>query len=81
VTRARRRKSLADLRPQARCKRATAAKKLQSVFSGGVYVGKNSARPANVRVAQRKLATRALQRAASPQKSGFTTFLNFLSLR
>jgi hypothetical protein len=28
---------------------AAAAKKIKSVFSGGVYVGKNSSRPANVR--------------------------------
>jgi hypothetical protein len=36
------------------------AKKVKFVFSGGVYVGKNSARPANVR-AQRSAPAGAIQ--------------------
>ena len=42
------------------------AKKMEIIFSGGVYVGENTARLANVRRARRAL--RALPRAAAPFK-------------
>ena len=44
------------------------AKKVEIIFSGGVYVGENTARLANVRRARRRRALRALQRAAAPFK-------------
>ena len=44
------------------------AKKMGIIFSGGVYVGENTARLANVRRARRRRALRALQRAAAPFK-------------
>ena len=42
------------------------AKKVGIIFSGGVYVGENTARLANVRRVRRGRALRALQRAAAP---------------
>ena len=44
------------------------AKKMEIIFSGGVYVGENTARLANVRRARLRRALRALQRAAAPFK-------------
>ena len=41
------------------------AKKIGIIFSGGVYVGENTARLANVRRVRRRRALRALQRAAA----------------
>jgi hypothetical protein len=35
--------------------------KVQAIFSGGVYVGKNSSRPANVRAVRRRRAASAMQ--------------------
>ena len=53
------RKSLAEFAP-------AGAKKMEIIFSGGVYVGENTARLANVRRA--RCALRALPRAAAPFK-------------
>ena len=41
---------------------------MEIIFSGGVYVGENTARLANVRRVRRMRALRALQRAATPFK-------------
>jgi len=41
---------------------------MEIIFSGGVYVGENTARLANVRRARLRRALRALQRAAAPFK-------------
>ena len=52
------RKSLAEFAP-------AGAKKMEIIFSGGVYVGENTARLANVRRVRRRRALRAMQRAAA----------------
>ena len=49
---------LCSLRPQAQIK-------CGYIFSGGVNVGENTSRPANVRIVHRRCAMRALQRAAA----------------
>ena len=41
------------------------AKKMEIIFSGGVYVGENTARFANVRRVRRRRALRAMQRVAA----------------
>jgi hypothetical protein len=44
------------------------AKKIESVFSGGMYVEKNTARPSNVRPVRLRRAGRALRQAAKNSK-------------
>ena len=51
-------RSLAEFAP-------AGANKVQSIFAGGVYVGKNTSRLANVRIVRRERTMRALPRAAA----------------
>ena len=64
-------KSLAEFAP-------AGAKKMEIIFSGGVYVGENTARLANVRRARRAL--RALPRAAALSNESPVKRVSFESL-
>ena len=67
------RKSLAEFAP-------AGAKKMEIIFSGGVYVGENTARLANVRRARHRRALRALQRAAALSNESPVKRVSFESL-
>ena len=67
------RKSLAEFAP-------AGAKKMGIIFSGGVYVGENTARLANVRRVRRRRALRALPRAAAFSNESPVKRVSFESL-
>ena len=56
------------------------AKKVGIIFSGGVYVGENTARLANVRRVRRRRALRAMQRAAAFSNESPVKRVSFESL-
>ena len=62
---------VSDIRNFSDCQRSLAefapagANKVQGIFAGGVYVGKNTSRLANVRIVRRERTMRALRRAAA----------------
>ena len=56
------------------------AKKVKIIFSGGVYVGENTARLANVRRVRRRRALRAMQRAAAFSNESPVKRVSFESL-
>ena len=56
------------------------ANKVQSIFAGGVYVGKNTSRLANVRIVRRERTMRALPRAAAFSNESPTKWVSFESL-
>ena len=56
------------------------AKKVEIIFSGGVYVGENTARLANVRRMRRRRALRAMQRAAAFSNESPVKRVSFESL-
>ena len=56
------------------------AKKMEIIFSGGVYVGENTARLANVRRVRRRRALRAMQRAAAFSNESPVKRVSFESL-
>ena len=66
-------KSLAEFAP-------AGAKKMEIIFSGGVYVGENTARLANVRRVRRRRVLRALQRAAAFSNESPVKRVSFESL-
>ena len=66
-------KSLAEFAP-------AGAKRMEIIFSGGVYVGENTARLANVRKVRRRRALRALPRAAALSNESPVKRVSFESL-
>ena len=66
-------KSLAEFAP-------AGANKVQSIFAGGVYVGKNTSRLANVRIVRRERTMRALPRAAAFSNESPTKWVSFEGL-
>ena len=66
-------RSLAEFAP-------AGANKVQSIFAGGVYVGKNTSRLANVRIVRRERTMRALPRAAAFSNESPTKWVSFEGL-
>ena len=60
---------------------AHGANKAKIIFSGGMYVGKNTSQPANVRTARHWRAVSALQRAAIPSNENPAQRFSFESVR
>ena len=56
------------------------ANKVQIIFAGGVYVGKNTSRLANVRIVRRERTMRALPRAAAFSNESPTKWVSFEGL-
>ena len=66
-------KSLAEFAP-------AGAKEMEIIFSGGMYVGENTSRLANVRIVRRERTMRALPRAAAFSNESPTKWVSFESL-
>ena len=56
------------------------AKEMEIIFSGGVYVGENTSRLANVRIVRREGTMRALPRAAAFSNESPTKWVSFEGL-
>ena len=56
------------------------ANRVQNIFAGGVYVGKNTFRLANVRVVRLRRTASALRRAAAFSNESPTKWVSFESL-
>lgn len=56
------------------------AKEMEIIFSGGVYVGENTSRLANVRIVRCERTMRALPRAAAFSNESPTKWVSFESL-
>ena len=56
------------------------AKEMEIIFSGGVYVGENTLRLANVRIVRREGTMRALLRAAAFSNESPTKWVSFEGL-
>ena len=54
------------------------AERNEIIFPGGVYVGENPSRPANVRVGRQRRTASALQQAANPVEKGASAFFDKL---